>query len=310
MSGILVNAWMVAQQVIVLFILMGVGFFCSKIGLINESGSKQLTNILFNIVTICVIVESFLSIDFSLERLSDMGIMALCCVLSVGLGALIVFPLFKKTEPSKRSVLRFATIFSNCGFMSLPLAHSVLGDEGVFLVSIFMAVFQVFIWTFGISIFNRGEKIQLKKIFFNPGVVGVVIGLPLFLLKVKLPMVVMTPIGYLADLNTPLAMLIMGYCISQTKLIPQKEDIKILVCSAIRLIIVPGVLFVFFYFVLNIRGVLLCACMIPTAAPSAANTAVFANMLNHDVVLSSRAVSICTLFSIITLPIITALAQI
>ncbi len=301
------NTLEVLNQVIVLFILMGAGFAAGKFRWIDSSGAKQLSTLLFKVVTSCVIINAFLRVEFSVSKLSQMGIAFACCIVSSAVGAIISRLVFRRKNDPNISILRFGTTFSNCGFMSLPLADMILGSEGVFVVSVFVAAFHMLIWTYGVSLFG-GKNMDLKKVFLNPGTIGVLIGLPLFLLKIKLPSVISMPLSSLAALNTPVAMIIIGFYLSNIKLKRNDDEGSILLSSAIRLIICPIFMFGLLYTV-GIRGQLLTACMIPVCAPCAGNTSIMAVVFEKDGVFASRLVGICTLFSIITMPLLLAFSM-
>ena len=53
------NFLTVGQQVVVLFILIGVGFVCKKATLISDKAIKSLTNLALYVATPCVIIVSF-----------------------------------------------------------------------------------------------------------------------------------------------------------------------------------------------------------------------------------------------------------
>jgi predicted permease len=302
------NVLNVMQLVLQLFLLMGIGVVCGKCKWVDDVGAKQMTNLLLKVVTFCVIVESFLSVEYSIQKLKYLLVGAGACVVCTFVGLLVLMPFFKNKEATKQSVLRFGVIFSNCGFMSLPLVSALLGSQGVFVVSIYVAVFQCFCWTLGVKIYGRFDVKNLKKIIFNPGVISVLVGLPLFLLKVKCPTVLLSPLGMLADLNTPVAMVVTGYYLSKMTLKIQKGDGAVFLAASLRLIVIPLLTFGVLY-LLGLRGFLLVTCMVPICAPSASNTSLFAVMFGGDEVYASRLVSICTLLSILTMPLIIALAQ-
>ena len=102
------NLLTTAQQVVILYILIAVGYFADKAGLYTEKASKLNTNLLFYIVTPMVIVNSFLTIDNSPENLKNFGLAALCGIVLHVVGMIIVIPLFKKTEKSKAGIYIFA----------------------------------------------------------------------------------------------------------------------------------------------------------------------------------------------------------
>lgn len=303
----LVNVLDVLQQVAVLFILMGAGFAAGKCKWVDDMGIKQFSTLLFKIVTSCVIINSFLRVEFSASRMGEMLTSFCCCIFTVLLGALLSKLLFRNKKDPQTAILKFGTSFSNCGFMSLPLAEIILGDEGVFIVSVFVATFHMLIWTYGVSLFG-GKCKDPKKVFLNPGIIGIAIGLPLFLLKARLPQVIAQPISSLAALNTPLAMVIVGFYLSKLKIGSQGGEGKIFLASAIRLVVCPLIVFAGLY-LCGVRGTLLSACMIPACAPCAANTSIFAVMFGKDGIFASRLVGICTLLSIVTMPLIIAAAM-
>jgi predicted permease len=271
-------------------------------------GAKQMTNLLLKVVTFCVIVESFLLVDFSAQKVKSLLIGGGACFVCTLVGILVLIPFFRKQEKNRQSVLRFGVTFSNCGFMSLPLVSALMGPEGVFTVSVFVAVFQCFCWTLGVKIYHRFDKKALKKIIFNPGVISVLVGLPLFLFDVNCPDIILSPLGMLADLNTPVAMVVTGYYLSKMTLKIQKGDDCLLLAAFLRLVVIPLCTFGVLY-LLGLRGFLLTTCMVPVCAPTASNTSLFAVMFGGDQVYASRLVSICTLLSIFTMPLIIALAQ-
>ncbi|MBQ6818688.1 MAG: AEC family transporter [Clostridia bacterium] len=307
--NLLSNAWDVAQLVIQLFLLMSVGILCDKCKWINADGAKQMTNVLLKVVTFCIIVNSFVSVEYSKEKLMHLLAGAVACTVCTLVGLCLAAPVFCKTPADQRAVLRFGTMFSNCGFMSLPLVSAILGVDGVFVVSIFVALFQVLCWTVGVKIYGHFDsKRAIKQIFLNPGTISVLFGLPLFFLQVKFPSLIMEPMGMLCDLNTPVAMIVTGFYLSKMTLKLQKGDGLLFLGASLRLVIVPMITLGILY-LLGIRGNLLVACMIPSCAPSASNTSLFAVMFGGNEIYASRFVSISTILSVITMPFIVALAQ-
>ena len=126
-----------------------------------------------------------------------------------------------KAEPKKaeKVVLRVGSIFSNCGFMSLPLQKAILGNDGVFYGAIYVAVFNIFIWTYGLVAMSGDKKeLSLKKLIANPGIVGVVIAILLWVFHIQLPSILYSPIDYLGALNTPIPMIIIGCQLANTSL--------------------------------------------------------------------------------------------
>lgn len=341
----------VFTQVAILFIMMLVGVVMSKLGKITSTGAKEMTDLLLTVVTVAVIVKAFATVEFSPDKIREMGLAALALVVVTAVGGALSAAAFCKSSDNARPVLRFGSIFSNCGFMGIPVTQAVFGDDGVFVVSIYMAVFQISAWTYGVYIYTRktrknksfksaelpldngsaepcaahpscekptvirkndynegSAKPPLKGIFLNAGVIGVAIGLIIFFLQIKLPDIIMTPISSIAAINTPLAMVVTGQLLCGISLKPCREDIGIIAACALRLLVIPlcslGILWL-----LGIKGLPLAACSVPMCAPAATYTVMFAKRYNANGELASRLMSICTLLSIFTMPVVISVAR-
>jgi len=297
-----------AQQVLILYILIAVGFIADKTGLYTEKASKLNTNLLFYIVTPLVIVNSFLSIDNSPENLRNFGLAALGGVVFHLIGMVLILPLFRKTEKSKAGLYRYASMYGNCGYMALPLANAVLGPQGAFYCSAIIMVFNIFSFTHGIYIMGAQKGgFNFKKLLINPGTIGVTLGLPLYLLGVELPTVIATPINSLAVLNTPLAMLIFGTYIAHTDLKTMFTDKRIYAVACVKLIAIPLIMIAGFK-LLNIPKELAMAIAVSASAPCANNTVILAGKYDLDTGVASKTVALVSFFSIITMPVMIALS--
>lgn len=310
MSLFLQNMQTAAQQVMILYVIVAVGFLADKLKIFTEKTARASNDLMFYIVTPCVIVHSFLNTQFSQDTAKGFFIALGCSFLSHILGILAATPFFNKKNDPNGAVYKFACAYGNVGYMALPLANAVLGAQGVFYCSSGVIVLNTLAFTHGIWLMNKGKdvKFDLKSLVLNPGVISVIIGLPLFIFSVKLPVVIGKPIGFIADLNTPLAMLIFGTYIANTDLktifkIPQQYLI-----IAVRLLAVPlvmlGVCKLF-----QLPATLATACMISAAAPSANNTVMFSAKYGKDTGLASKIIAMNSFVSVLTLPVMIAVAQ-
>ncbi len=301
------NFLMVSQQVGVLFILIAVGFLCGKVKFINDNSAKKMTDIVLYIVTPCVMINAFQR-EFNMAMLYNLGVTALCAFAIMIGSILLCSVIFHDKNIARNKVLKFGTVFSNCGFMSLPLQSAILGQDGVFYGSVFVAVFNLLVWTYGLYFMSGSKKeLSLRKLCLNHGILGVTAGVLLFLFSIKLPEIVASPVQYLANLNTPIPMLIIGFYLSQSKLKKVFSDKWAYVSMAVRLCVIPFTALVLMY-ICGIRGDILVACTIASSAPVAATTTMFATKFKADVELSVGIVSATTLLSIATMPLVVSLA--
>ena len=276
------NFLVIGQQVIVLFILIAVGFICGKKGVITEHASKVMTDIVLYAVTPCVMVSAFQR-EFSMETLGKVLTAAVTALVILAVSVLIARLVFRQKDIARRKVLQFSVIFSNCGFMSLPLQKELLGEDGWFFGSIFVAVFNIVVWTYGLFDMSGDKKqLSIKRLAFNPGIIGAIAAILLFVFGVQLPPVVAQPITHLANLNTPLPMLVF------------------------RLLIIP-LAAAFAMFFLKLDRTMVIAFTIACSAPTAATTTMFSAKFNRDTELSVSVVASTTLLSLVTMPLIVSL---
>lgn len=300
-----------AQQVIILYVIVAVGFIADKCKVYTEKTARATNDLMFYVVTPCVIIHSFLDTQFSKDTAKGFFIALGCSFLSHFLGIFAASLFFNKKGDPNSAIYKFASAYGNVGYMALPLANAVLGAQGVFYCSTGVIVLNTLAFTHGTWLMNKGKNIKfdIKSLILNPGVLSIIIGMPLFLFSVKMPPVISSPINFIANLNTPLAMLIFGTYIANTDLktifkIPQQYLIM-----AIRLITVPLVMLGVCK-LLHLSSALATACMISAAAPSANNTVMFSAKYGKDTGLASKIIAFNSFVSIITLPIMIAVAQI
>lgn len=298
----------VTQQVFILFLLAAVGFICGKFKILTHQAVKGFTDFVLTFVIPCVIIQSFQR-PFDPAMLTSLGIAALAALGVHLLGILIAHLVFRDKNLARRRVLRFSVVFSNAAYMSLPLQQALLGEDGVFYGAAYIAVFNLLLWSYGlVSMSGDRESISPRKLLLNPGVIGLVVGLALFLLSFTLPEVISAPVSHLASLNTPLPMVIVGFYLADAHILTALKDLRAWLCILLRLIVVP---------LLTLGGLLLCgirdvpmvSCVVAASAPVAAASTMFATKFDQDVELSVNLVSISTLFSIVTMPLIVSVAQ-
>lgn len=303
------NVKIAAQQVGILYIIVFVGMICDKIGVFSEKTAKACTDLLFYIITPCVIINSFMTQEFTKET----GIKLL---IAVGCGFLMHFvaialntPLYRKGDREQNALFRYSSVYGNVGYMTLPLTEAILGSEGVFYCSGVVMAFNVVSFTHGVYIMNsEGGKFDKKKLILNPGVISVLLGLPLFLFKINLPAIINTPIFYLSSMQTPIAMLIFGTFLAHTKLNDIFRHKKILLVAFMKLIILPAAM-IGIYYLFGLSGTLLTALAISSCAPTANNTVMFAAKYEKDTSLAAQIVAIVSFMSVVTMPVIIAAVQ-
>lgn len=298
----------VGGQVLILFILIAVGYICGKIGFMDNNTAKHITDIVLYFVTPCVIINAY-QVDFNPDILVNLGVTALCAIGVHIISIIIVTLAFHKKPANKQAVLKFGTVFSNCGFMSLPLQEAIIGQEGVLYGAAFLGVFNVFLWSYGVICMSGNSKtLSARKILLNPGILGVIVALIFFLTSFKLPTVIAQPVEYLAGLNTPLPMIIIGFYLSNSKISNGLKDKDAWISTILRILVIP-VLCIGIMLLIGIRGNILITVAIAISAPIAAATTMFTTKFEKDTELSVNLVSLSTILSIVTMSCLVAVTQ-
>lgn len=296
------NAFVVATQVFIMFLLVGVGFVIRKLRLLDDSSLRQINNLLLLIINPCVIINAFQS-SFDRALLPGMAVAFVAAIVTHVVGAALARLVFRKSQHDQRGVLQFAVVFSNCAFMCIPLLDALLGSDGVMYGSIYFAVFNVWCWTYGVMLMTRSRKgVNLRQALLNPGTISILVALPLFLLAIRLPAIPLQVIGYLAGMNTPLAMLLIGAQMAMFPFVSMFRRKSVYVAAAFRLLIVPAIMLALLSLFDLDRTVLL-SCLIPAMAPTAAAATLFATRFEQDAALATRTVALTTLLSIATMPL-------
>lgn len=297
----------VILEVAVILILIVIGYFTVKKGMFTKESLGSITSFLLYIVTPCLIVSSFLSAESGKLDGWTLLLAAVLPALSIVISIALSYLFFRKEPSGRRRVLRFSMIFCNVGFMGIPLVEGIVGSEGVLYGSFFIAVFNIFCWTYG-YVMMGGGKVRLKALLLNPGVIGIVIGLPLYLLDVPVPALFVEPVELISALNTPLAMIVVGGYIAQVKLRAFVSDLAVYKMAVLRLVVAP-LLYLALVWLLRPDETLLMSTVIQAATPVAANCVLFAVQYDSDAELASKSVAVSTALSVVTIPLLTVLVQ-
>lgn len=304
------NMMTAAQQVLVLFLIVAVGFAADRLHVFKQSTAKASNDLLFYIITPAVIVQSFMSMEFSVETAGSFAKAFLCMAGTLTVGILIALPVFNKSGDNS-VVYKYAVSYGNMGYMALPLCQALLGNEGVFYCSAGVVAFNILCFTHGIWLMTKGKektKFDLKKLILNPGVISVLVGLPFFIFDINIPQVLDSAIGHISNLNTPVAMIFFGTYMANTDLKSMFKVKENYLVAMLKLIALPLIMFGIFKLV-GISGTMLTACMISASVPSANNTAMFAAKYGKDTGVASQVVSFDSVLCILTIPIMIALSK-
>lgn len=301
-----------AGQVVTLFIIAGIGFFLCKAGRFSKQAVSQVSFMQVNVVVPCVIFNS-LRIERDMRLVREMGLSALATVAYYAAAILIASFMYGKQSPDTRAVLRFGVIYSNVAFIGFPLVEAVLGKEALVFAAVSLAVFTPFQWTHGVLIMGGRNRLSARAALLNPGLIALLAGLFFFFTGFGAFDRYAGPIGkaiaLVANMNTPLALAVLG---AQMAFSDYKKVLtsKLLYgASAARLIAFPAAA-ALLMLPLRLPPHVYIALVTLSATPAAGLTSGFAERYGRDVSTAAQLVTLSTLLSAFTLPVLTAAVQV
>ena len=293
------------KQNILMFLYLLIGYFLFRKKLIGISGSADIGRMLLHIVMPAAILKAYMT-SYTPERLIGLVLSFLAALLALLLAIFISRIFFKKEQ----AIERFGAAFSNAGFIGIPLVQMTLGEEAVFYISSFVALLNILQWTYGVFILTGDRNtFSFQKLRTNPVILSFLGGLLLFFLPVRLPDLLTGMIGSLAAMNGPLAMIVLGTYLAQVSpgsLFKEKLAYR---SSFVRLILIPVLTIILLGFFPAEYHTLKLAVLIAASAPIGSNVAIFAQLYGQDYTRAVKEVCLSTLLCMITLPLITGLAD-
>lgn len=297
-------AAIVQNKVIIMFVMLLVGVVCAKVGVIDEATNRRLSSLSLLIVSPMLIFASF-QIDYSPEMVRNLGISFLLSVVCFAIEILFSYVLIPAKRNASANIERISMIYSNCGFIGIPLAESLYGKEGVFYITVYITVFNLLLWTQGVILMTgkAGGFRQMLKNLCTPTIFAILIGLVCFLAQLRLPSVLLEPIEAIGGMNTPLAMLVAGATLAHADLLSCLRHKRIYVLSVIKLLVIPAAAVLATCW-MPFEAMLLMLPILSTACPTGASGTMFALRYDGDSVHASQIFAVTTALSIVTIPLI------
>ncbi len=295
----------IANQLIELFCMMGLGYLLMKINYLDVNVNKKISNLVISVTTPALI---FASVFKENEASQSAVIMMLGIAFLVYLILPVVAMLFNtllKIPTSQRKLYQFMTVFSNTGFMGYPVVASLYGNTGVFYAAIFNLMFNLFVFTYGIYLMQENRRLDWHSLF-TPGIVLSLFAMIAYFVKLSIPMVIVNVCESVGGMTTPLAMLLIGASLSNVSSKEILSDTTIYFYTLLRQFLLPLLFFPLLRLVLQdelIRGVV----MMMIAMPVGSISVLFATQYGNDSTLASKNVFVTTLCSLLSIPIITFL---
>lgn len=287
---------------VILLVLVGIFLGWRKIFPVNIS--KVVSNLLLMVAMPAALFNSFPNV-FDADLLFLFIKAVLFAVLVMTAAVLVARLLFSKRRLKEHfREHQFAFIFNNASFIGYPLVSATFGVTGLIPYAGLMSVFSFFLFTYGVHIFEK--KLTWRSIaqaLLNPNIIAVSLGLIFFLFSISLPEFATTTIKHLANLTTPLSLLLIGALLSQADWKQLLTKKRLFVTCALQLLLVPTLVYLLLY-IFNAPLIIRQVFVLIQALPTATSLALFAEKYNGNAMEASELVFISTVMSVVTLPVV------
>lgn len=298
----------ILRQTIIMLMLIMVGVFCSKAGMISNETNRQLSGFVLQVVNPAMIFMSYQT-DYRSELVEGL---LLSFVLSAGAFAVMTaaaYILVRHKPGRETEIERFSAIYSNCGFMGIPLVSSLFGMEGVFYLTAFITVFNIVVWTHGVVLISgESDMKKVVKVFYSPTMIAIALGLVTFFLRIRLPSVPAKAVNYIAELNTPLAMIVSGVTIADTKVVRLLKKPSVYYVVFLRLLLIPFIISALIA-IPDVSEKVRMTVVVAAAAPPAAMCTLQCIRYGKNSLYSSEIFAFGTILSVATLPLTVECAE-
>ncbi len=293
---------LVLKQSVIMFLITCIGMICYKANIITKEAQK-----FFSAFVLKVVIPSFIFMSFQTELSGELlnGMIAslFLSILSHILMILLSMIIIRKNEKTEYAIERFSLVYTNCGFMGIPLISAVFGQEGALYATVYLTVFNILVWTHGLIVIkNDFSKKELIRVLTSPTMISIALGIICLSFGIKLPEVLAKPLDYIAAMNTPLPMTVAGVMIAQNSFKNTITDFRAIVVSVLKLLIVPIIVFLVLRMI-PCSNIVLMSVMLSVSCPTATIGTLFAIETNKNAAYASRIFAITTIASSITMPL-------
>ncbi len=304
--------FLVFQKVVVIFLLIMVGYVVVKKGLVTPEGQKSVTNLLLYVFLPCTLLRTFQAPFVAASFFNGLQITFTMAAIYLTT-TLLSFPIARALtkDEKKVAILVVGMVLPNVAFMGYPIIEAIIGQEYIFYAVMGTIAFEVISWSLMASIIIKSTGVESNETLFQrlsrtPAIIAIVVSLAIYVSPFRIPEPFISTIHLLANAMSPVAMIIVGMALAKADIKKVWFQKELYVVSAVRLLVYPLLLLGLFKLI-GLQGVTYSMPLILISMPSAGYTSIVAGLYGADATFASEIVTMCTLLSLITIPLFLAL---
>ncbi len=294
-------------QMLSLLIMIGAGWLMARRGMLDEHTNTQMSRMIVNVFNPMLMVSSAAgSVGLiPLETILLVGLIALGMFALLILAGMVLSPLFEK-RPDQKKIYQMMFVFSNLGFIGIPVVSSILGPQYVVYVTEFLLLYTVVFYTYGVTLMDGKFSLASLRAMVNPGLISGIVAILIIVLGIPLPGFLMTAVTYLGNVTSPMALVAVGFALAHTD--PRRIfcQPKLYVFSVVKLLALPLAMLPLVRLVTD-DPALLSVCMVMFGMPIGNMPLILGNQKGIDGSTCSAAIILTTILCVFTIPVLLSL---
>lgn len=291
-----------------LFFLLVLGYFLNKKKILDSHTNSGMSALLVNATNPALILSSLSATEAATKG-------EVSRLLLFGVGWYIFLPIMAfvmvrllRIQPAKRGTAQLLLIFSNTGFMAIPVLQTLYGDIAVFYSNILNLPFNFLLYSYGVFLLTRdkgrrsGDSVSWRQ-FLNPGIVASAIALIIYFCGLRLPVVLNEAFSFLGGVTPPLSMIILGSVLAEYPLSSMFKDLRINLMLLLKQLLLPMLAMLLGGLVFT-NSVITGIITLTFAMPCASMAVILSKEYQGDTMTASVGVVFTTAISLITIPVI------
>lgn len=303
----------ILNSLVMIFILIIPGIFFRKREILTETQNEALSSVVVNLTWPCLVIDA-MQVEFSIQTLKNCGYIFVISLIIFAILLLISFPLAKamKMPKTKQYLMVFMLLFGNTGFIGIPVIKALYGTEAIFFAAIIELINDILIFTIGMALIQMSAGAKLKlgvKQFLNPGLIGVLIGLALFMLDLRLPELLGGSVEMIGAATTPLTMFVIGFQLGGLNFKEIAGDWQVYIICFVKLMIAPLITLLIVKLWAGDLTLLEKVLIMSFAMPVGSVSVIFSQQYKGEVAFATKSVLLSTVLSILLIPIFAILME-
>lgn len=292
------------MQMLILFFLILCGYISGRSGLLKKEDIPLLSKIVLNIGIPGVVLSSVgggcqLTVSEVFLCLTGFFAFSILCALFAKATVKLL-----GIKADKR-LYEFMYMFSNVGFVGLPVVQAVLGEKVLVYALLFLIPNNLLLFSYGEYLMRDTKGFSLRS-FLNPPVIASILAVGICLFDICFPYPVAKSISYMGNITTPLAMIITGISLNGVPVKEMGKNKELRLFLAVKMLLLPLVGYAVLR-ILRVPNMMVNILILMMAMPIPSNTVIYASIYQKNVSLASQASVLTSLVCVVTIPIVFSL---